>query len=161
VHSSSYNIDGRETLLPSVTPDGRHLQSDDDIIKEYRNTGRHLGQFADVPSAVGYARRLHDDYEAGKYDQAPARGIDPFASDPYAPEGDISFDDRIARARAARPPGRRAGMGMAASMAPQSRTIDPFYEGPAIGGAMLSDKRAKTGLASTITQQKTKNAGGY
>lgn len=72
VHSASYNLDGRETLLPSVTPDGRHLQSDDAIVGEYRRTGRHLGQFDTPQNADAYARRLHDQYERGMYDQRPS-----------------------------------------------------------------------------------------
>lgn len=73
VDSSSYNIDGKEVLLPSVTPDGRHLKTADEILAEYDKTGRHLGIFADPDSATAYARQLHDDYAAGKYTRQPAR----------------------------------------------------------------------------------------
>src|SRR5690348_7992403 len=69
VDSSSYNIDGVEVLLPSVTPDGRHLQTEDEIVGEYRRTGRHLGKFATPDAATAYASQLHDDYAAGKYDR--------------------------------------------------------------------------------------------
>lgn len=71
VDSSSYNIDGVEVLLPSVTPDGRHLKGADAIVDEYRRTGRHLGMFPDVPSAKAFAEQLHNDYAAGKYDKRP------------------------------------------------------------------------------------------
>jgi hypothetical protein len=71
VDSSSYNIDGVEVLLPSVTPDGRHLRSPDDIVAEYRRTGRHLGKFPDVASANAHAGQLHADYAAGKYEARP------------------------------------------------------------------------------------------
>ncbi len=67
VYSSSYNLDGREVLLPAVTPDGRLLQSDDDIVAEYQRTGRHLGMFATPEAATAYAEQLHNDYAAGKY----------------------------------------------------------------------------------------------
>ena len=67
VDSRSFNFDGREVLLPSVTPDGRHLRTDEEIIAEYKRTRRHLGMFADVQSANAYAEQLHRDYEAGKY----------------------------------------------------------------------------------------------
>lgn len=75
VDSSSYNLDGQEVLLPSVTPDGRHLNTDDEIIAEYRKTGRHLGKFASPAEATAYASQLHDDYAAGKYDRAPATAL--------------------------------------------------------------------------------------
>lgn len=76
VDSASYNLGGRETLLPSVTPDGRHLQSDEDILAEYRRTGRHLGQFATPDAASSYARELHDAYANGAFRPK---------SDPFAP----------------------------------------------------------------------------
>lgn len=77
VDSSSYNLGGRETLLPSVTPDGRHLQTDDEIVNEYLRSGRHLGQFDTPEEASAYAERLHDDYARGRYDVRPTI-IDPF-----------------------------------------------------------------------------------
>jgi hypothetical protein len=69
VDSRSYNIDGMEVLLPAVTPDGRHLQKDDDIIAEYKKTGRHLGKFTTPAAATKFAKQLHLDYAAGKYDK--------------------------------------------------------------------------------------------
>jgi hypothetical protein len=72
VDSSSYNIGGREMLLPSVTPDGRHLASDADIVGEYERTGRHLGSFSSPEAASSYARELHDAYASGAFDTAPA-----------------------------------------------------------------------------------------
>lgn len=71
VDSRSFTIDGREVLLPSVTPDGRHLQSDDDILAEYEKTGRHLGIFDTPERATAYAEQLHNDYAAGKYRTQP------------------------------------------------------------------------------------------
>lgn len=69
VDSRSYGIDGHEVLLPSVTPDGHHLQTDDEIVAEYRKTGRHLGIFDTPAHATAYAQQLHEDYAAGKYDR--------------------------------------------------------------------------------------------
>lgn len=69
VDSRSFNFDGKEVLLPSVTPDGRHLKTDDEIVAEYKKTGRHLGMFSDVASANAYATQLHNDYAVGKYDK--------------------------------------------------------------------------------------------
>ena len=66
VYSFSVNLDDKEYLLPRVTPDGR-LLSEDDAIKEFTKTGRHLGAFSDADSATAYAKQLHEEYEAGKY----------------------------------------------------------------------------------------------
>lgn len=77
VDSHSYKIDGKEVLLPSVTPDGRHLKTDGEIVAEYKKTGRHLGKFNSVAEANTYAEQLHNDYAAGKYDRAaPKTGED-------------------------------------------------------------------------------------
>lgn len=68
VYSKSYNLDGKEVLLPSVTPDGRFLSTDDEVLNEYKTTGRHLGKFSSVDKANKYAEQLHKDYESGLYD---------------------------------------------------------------------------------------------
>lgn len=70
VYSFSVNFDGKEYLLPRVTPDGR-LLSEDDAVNEFRRTGKHLGVFDSPLSATLYAKRLHDDYERGKYRVRP------------------------------------------------------------------------------------------
>ena len=67
VFSVGINLDGVETLLPSVTPDGRFLATDDEVVDEYRKTGLHLGKFSSVEKAEKYADQLHKEYEAGKY----------------------------------------------------------------------------------------------
>lgn len=91
VDSRSFNFDGKEYLLPSVTPDGRHLRTDDEVVAEFRKTGRHLGIFADSDSADAYADQLHRDYAAGKYRpkpmqaelvaQSPVRITEPLSSE--------------------------------------------------------------------------------
>ena len=69
VFSKSYNIDGKETLLPSVTPDGRFLKTDEDVINEYKKTGRHLGQFNSPEEANQAAQKLHES-EANRISQS-------------------------------------------------------------------------------------------
>lgn len=61
---------GREVVLPLVQDDGRILDERNpqhirEVWDKYQRTGKHLGIFADVPGAVDYARRLHEDYENG------------------------------------------------------------------------------------------------
>lgn len=59
VRSIGANIDGRETLLPTVSPDGKNL-SNDEAVARYRDTGENLGRFDTVDQANAYARALHE-----------------------------------------------------------------------------------------------------
>lgn len=73
VDSVGVNIDGKEYLLPTVTPDGRHFtgpKAVDQAVAEFKKTGRHLGVFSSVAESNAYAEQLHNDYAAGKYDKA-------------------------------------------------------------------------------------------
>ncbi len=63
VRSASFNFDGKEVLLPTVSDDGRIL-SDDDAVSQYRTTGKHLGVFDTPENASAYANQLHKDQEA-------------------------------------------------------------------------------------------------
>lgn len=60
VRSASFNMDGKEVLLPTVSEDGR-IMSDDEAVAQYRKTGRYLGKFNTVKEADAYAERLHND----------------------------------------------------------------------------------------------------
>lgn len=87
VDSIGINIDGKEYLLPTVTPDGRHFVNEARArgvpenqlgkavgkmaFDEFRKTGLHLGVFADVASSNAFADQLHNDYAAGKYRVRP------------------------------------------------------------------------------------------
>jgi hypothetical protein len=66
VHSTSFNEDGVEVLVPRVTPDGRHL-SEEEAYQEYRKTRRHLGKFDSAEAATAYSQQLSREYAAGKY----------------------------------------------------------------------------------------------
>lgn len=68
VRSFSANIDGKEVLLPTVTPDGRSLDQKS-AIAEYEKTGRHLGIFDTPDNATAYAEGLHKDYEEGVFNR--------------------------------------------------------------------------------------------
>jgi hypothetical protein len=58
VRSISFNEDGLEVLIPTVSSDGRVL-SDDDAIDLYRRTGEHLGKFDTPENATAFAEKLH------------------------------------------------------------------------------------------------------
>ncbi len=62
VRSMSVNMDGKEVLIPTISPDGR-LLSDDEAIAEYRKTGKHLGMFDTPEHATAYAEKLHEQQE--------------------------------------------------------------------------------------------------
>lgn len=67
VRSISIDQDGRTILLPTVSPDGKNLQSFalqhpyQPAIDRYRKTGEHLGVFASQADADAYAQQLHED----------------------------------------------------------------------------------------------------
>lgn len=65
VRSMSFEEDGVEVLIPTVSPDGRVL-SDEDAMVLYRTTGQHLGKFETPEAATAYAERLHA-YQAALY----------------------------------------------------------------------------------------------
>lgn len=59
VRSISANFDGQEVLIPTVSDDGKIL-SDEDAIKTYLSTGKHLGKFDSPEGATAYAESLHE-----------------------------------------------------------------------------------------------------
>lgn len=65
VRSISANIDGKEVLMPTVSDDGR-IMSNDEAVKQYETTGKHLGIFRDEQSATAYAQQLHES-EAARF----------------------------------------------------------------------------------------------
>ncbi len=70
VRSMSVNFGNGEVLIPTISDDGLAL-SDEDAIKLYQRTGRHLGIFDTPESATAYAQMLHMN-QAREY--APKRG---------------------------------------------------------------------------------------
>lgn len=72
VRSASFNLGGKEVLLPTVTDDGRILdertpEGKKEIIDTYVKTGKHLGKFDTPDNATAYAISLHGD-QAKLYD---------------------------------------------------------------------------------------------
>jgi hypothetical protein len=60
VRSMSFNEDGKEILVPTVSDDGRIL-SNQEAIDLYHKTGKHLGIFDNPDNATAYAQGLHED----------------------------------------------------------------------------------------------------
>ena len=63
VRSISVEMDGKEYLIPTVSEDGKVL-SEDDAVKQFKQTGKHLGVFNSPEDATAYARQLHEDQES-------------------------------------------------------------------------------------------------
>lgn len=62
VRSMSFEEDGKEVLVPTVSEDGRIL-SDEEAIQQYKQTGKYLGKFDSVDAANTYAEKLHKKQE--------------------------------------------------------------------------------------------------
>lgn len=59
VRSISIGVDGKEVLIPTITPDGRSLTTQQ-AIEYFKKTGQHLGVFDSPDSATAYAKMLHN-----------------------------------------------------------------------------------------------------
>ena len=59
VASISINEDGKEILIPTVAADGSRILTNDEAIKQYHDTGQHLGKFDTVDNANAAAEPLH------------------------------------------------------------------------------------------------------
>lgn len=62
VRSESFNFDGKEILLPTVSDDGKLLTADE-AVEQFRRTHKHLGIFDSPENATAYAQALHEQQE--------------------------------------------------------------------------------------------------
>lgn len=59
VFSMSFNLDnGPEIIVPRVADDGT-IMDEDTAVKQYLQTGKHLGKFKDTEAATRFAQKLH------------------------------------------------------------------------------------------------------
>jgi len=70
VKSKSFNFDGKEVLLPTISDDGREL-SDQEVVELYKTTGKHLGIFNTPEEATIYAKELSK-AQGKQYGQKPS-----------------------------------------------------------------------------------------
>lgn len=68
VRSMSFNLDGKEVLVPTVERTGKGVLSDEGAIDQFMRTGEHLGIFGSPNEATKYAEDLHNRFERGDYD---------------------------------------------------------------------------------------------
>ena len=66
VRSMSFGNPEGEVLVP--TADQGRILSDDEAIKQYQTSGRHLGIFDTPDEATAYAKRLHEGYAECMFD---------------------------------------------------------------------------------------------
>jgi hypothetical protein len=57
IRSKSFNFDGQEVLLPTISDDGRDM-SDEETTQQYLSTGKHLGKFSSPEDATTFAQEL-------------------------------------------------------------------------------------------------------
>jgi hypothetical protein len=70
VRSIGVNVDGKEVLLPTVSDDGR-IMTNTEAVRQYRQTGRHLGVFSSPEASTNYAQSLHQS-QAAQIENTPS-----------------------------------------------------------------------------------------
>lgn len=72
VRSMSFNENGQEVLIPTVSDDGR-IMGDQEAIDNYHKTGKYLGKFGSIDDANAAAEQIHKDQQR-QYAYVPQPG---------------------------------------------------------------------------------------
>lgn len=88
VRSMGINDGKHEVLIPTVSDDGR-IMSDDEAVRNYRKTGKHLGKFATPEESTAFAEQLHNE-QATQYGGITQRVRDAAANDSAAKQRELT-----------------------------------------------------------------------
>lgn len=140
VVTKSFNIDGKETLLPTMV--GGQRLTDQQAIDNFKKTGKHFGQFATPEEADAAASKLEASMQ-----QPLAQGLNASLPQNTQPRGwDASLSPDRAQAYTASLP----KPGLLDAVPQQQR---PFIEG--LAKAMGPDAAAKAAYESNVTKPMT------
>lgn len=95
VRSISVNMDGKEVLIPTISDDGK-LLSNEDAIRNFKETGKNLGKFKDIDSANNYAEKLHNE-QANYYAKKPIFSVPGPADKPIKVSSKELIDSMVAK----------------------------------------------------------------
>ena len=78
VRSMSFRMGNTEILIPTVSDSGK-IMTENEAIKQYLDTGRHLGKFRTAEEATTFAKQLHNEQEKM---YSPGSTLDNFSTTP-------------------------------------------------------------------------------
>lgn len=88
VRSMGVNIDGKEVLIPTVSPDGR-IMSDDEAVEHYLRSGQHMGVYPNAEASSAAGEAIHQD----QMRTPPVPWRDGLPENPYGEEPDDGVVD--------------------------------------------------------------------
>lgn len=96
VRSTSFGHDGKEILVPTVSPDGR-IMSEAEAEDRYHRTGEHLGKFDSPENADIAAQAIHENLAANAHDVGKRSHMPPTSETPEQLAARASLPDMGAR----------------------------------------------------------------
>lgn len=95
VRSMSFEVDGKEVLVPTVSDDGKIMEPQE-ALDNYMKTGKNLGSFDSPESADAYAQTLHKQQDA-MY-STPSNNPSTNSAAPIQPAQDVPVDTAVKQA---------------------------------------------------------------